>query len=284
MKEARYAPGRVALATKHHKEKSVGPPFHEYLGATLVVADIDTDALGTFSGEVSRLGGALETAIRKCRLGMEAVGLACGVASEGSFGPHPLVPFLPADQELLVYIDDERGLQLHECLLSEATNFAHASVNSVEEAEEFFRNAGFPDHGCIVRPNVWEDRSVLFKDIRDRQDWLDAFDACKLASADGRVWLETDMRAHRNPSRMRVIGALAEKLARRLATACPACGAPGWGRTAVEKGLNCEACGTETEMVKAEVFTCCRCDYRESLPRNDGLLLAPPCHCPYCNP
>ncbi len=98
MTEARYAPGRVAPATKHRKELALAPAFREHLQATLVVPNLDTDALGTFSGEVPREGTALETAPRKCRLGMQAADLPRGLASEGSLGPHPLIPFLPCDQ------------------------------------------------------------------------------------------------------------------------------------------------------------------------------------------
>ncbi len=49
----------------------------------------------------------LETAVAKARLGMRQLGLPHGIASEGSFGPHPLVPFLAASTELIVLVDDD---------------------------------------------------------------------------------------------------------------------------------------------------------------------------------
>jgi Kef-type K+ transport system membrane component KefB len=55
-----------------------------------------------------------------------------------------------------------------------------------------------------------------------------ALAACRRADSRGQVWLEADMRAHRNPTRMRSIRRVGVALARRLATPCPSCMAPGW--------------------------------------------------------
>ena len=86
----------AALATKHAKEKVVAPVFAS-LGISLQVPDIDTDLLGTFSGEIERVGTPKEVALKKARMGMKASGLAYGAASEGSIGPDPVVPFLNSD-------------------------------------------------------------------------------------------------------------------------------------------------------------------------------------------
>jgi ubiquinone/menaquinone biosynthesis C-methylase UbiE len=53
-------------------------------------------------------------------------------------------------------------------------------------------------------------------------------EACR-ASADGLALVETDMRAHLNPTRMAAIRALAFRLVRRIARACPACARPRLG-------------------------------------------------------
>ena len=44
-------------------------------------------------------------------------------------------------------------------------------------------------------------------------------------AAQGACWVETDMRAMMNPTRMRVIGEAAERFAAELARGCPVCGA-----------------------------------------------------------
>ena len=53
----------------------------------VVAAEVDTDRLGTFTGEVERPGPPRETALMKARLGQRATGLPRALASEGVFGP-----------------------------------------------------------------------------------------------------------------------------------------------------------------------------------------------------
>lgn len=97
------------LATRHGKLECIGPPLEE-LGLVVAVIDVDTDVLGTFTGEFPRTSSPLETAIAKARLGMAATGVPLGLASEGSFGPHPAVPWITVDREIVVLVDDRRGL------------------------------------------------------------------------------------------------------------------------------------------------------------------------------
>jgi len=115
-KDSPYHDQTIALATKHRKDDVIAPPFQEHLQAALIVPVIDTDTLGTFTGEIERPGNMLEAAIRKARMGMAAAKTPLGLSSEGSFGPHPVIPFLPCDTELMVFIDDDRGFTLHEII------------------------------------------------------------------------------------------------------------------------------------------------------------------------
>jgi hypothetical protein len=96
--------------------------------------------------------------------------------------------------------------------------------------------------------------------------------------------VETDMRAHMNPSRMVVIREVAVKLAERLAANCSRCLTPGWGVIRAEKGLECSWCGVETEIVKNEIYGCIKCDFEEVRERADGMKRAEPSHCQNCNP
>lgn len=82
----------VALATTHGKLEQIAPAFERLPDWRIVVADIDTDQFGTFSGEIERVLSPRETAIAKARAGMAAAGTAFGLASEGSIRPHPTVP------------------------------------------------------------------------------------------------------------------------------------------------------------------------------------------------
>lgn len=59
-----------ALATMHGKEKAIAPAFKRHLGMSVLPCDfIDTDAFGTFTGEIVRQATPLETAIAKAKLG-----------------------------------------------------------------------------------------------------------------------------------------------------------------------------------------------------------------------
>lgn len=281
-----YRGSCIILPTKHAKSIAIAPPFWDKLGASVLEYVVDTDTLGTFSGEIERQGNALECAQRKCEWALELLGdkVEYCMASEGSFGPHPFIPFLPCDQEILYFIDRKHGFHLHMVHISEKTNYRTEAVASYEALQKLAEEAQFPSHTLILRPNDRETQAPLFKGI-DSQDALEnAFRECIKHSSDGKVWVETDMRAQLNPSRMSVIGELAAKLAKRLATHCPKCSTPGWGKVQVEKGLHCEYCDQATEMVAHEIYGCTKCDYQEKHPRSDGLKTALQMHCGWCNP
>lgn len=267
----------------HGKRAAIAEPLARATGLRVEdSARIDTDALGTFSGEIARVGTMGEVAIRKARLGMAASGVDIGLASEGSFGPHPQCPFISADLELLVLVDDERGFTVSESLVTEQTNYASAVVRDIGELDDFLQRARFPDHALISRPHHGD--GPIFKALTDRAALRSAIVECAAAATDGRVQVETDMRAHLNPTRMRALGQLAERLASRLAALCPACHTPGFGKVDLTWGLPCSLCGSATEMALAEVHGCAKCDLTEHRPRADGLLHAPPARCPCCNP
>ena len=124
-----YREKQGVLATKHGEEAALRRPIGAALGMHLTVpVGFDTDQLGTFSGEIERVGSAKDTAIRKARLGIAATNLPYGFASEGSFGPHPLVPFAGIGHEIIVFVDDALGLEIIESLVSDRTNFQHTVV------------------------------------------------------------------------------------------------------------------------------------------------------------
>lgn len=283
---SRYTGDTFLLITKHGKSAAVAPPFDQMLGAGVQEYRLDTDTLGTFSGEVERRGSALDCARRKCEWGLNQPGGAelC-LASEGSFGPHPMVPFLAVDREILYCIDRRNDFHLHVSLSSEKTNYRTGAVDSPDELQEFARAARFPSHSLIVRPNEWNrDTGLLFKGIDCAERLERAFEESCRNSADGAAWVETDMRAHLNPSRMAVIGELAGILAERLQQCCPRCETPGWGIVRAEQGLPCGVCGSRTDLVRSEILGCSRCDHEQARRRSDGQLAADPGQCPRCNP
>ncbi|MEQ8517081.1 MAG: hypothetical protein RIC38_15905 [Chromatocurvus sp.] len=284
---APYAGRRIALATMHGKEKAVAPSMRDVLGAQVVVPPgLDTDVLGTFSGEVARQGTMGEVAVAKARMGMAASGLRIGLASEGSYGPHPQVPFVAAGMEILVLVDDERGLAVTESLIDDAPCFGHVIAGADEDLGAFLDRICFPRHALIVCPNEPAAKGPFVKGIRKPTDLHSAIRAAVAASIDGRALVQTDMRAHMNPTRSSTLERLAARLAARLNCTCPACGAPGFGIVDVESGLPCEWCEGPSVMLRYQVFGCARtdCDYQEKRPRPDGLTHADPGNCTVCNP
>ena len=280
-----YAGRSAALATMHRKEEVIAPALFSEVGLNVVpTIGVDTDRLGTFTGGVRRDCTMLEVAVRKARLGMSATGLPLGIASEGSFGPHPAIPFIPAGIEFLVFVDDDSQVVIGESIIEDATNFNHTIVAPGDSLDEFLKRIDFPAHGLIVRPNEGVSLNALKKGIVARAALDRAIAHAASSSSDRKARLETDMRAHVNPTRMKCLSRLAKRLARRLATLCPACGAPGFGRTENRQGLLCEDCGAPTAMIAAEVFNCPSCNHREERLRSDTLQKAPARNCPECNP
>ncbi len=279
-----YKNSKIGLVTKHAKEVAIKPIFKDHLGADVISLEIDTDQLGTFSGEVPRSGGALETARRKCELGIETGLFKHYLASEGSFGPHPDNPFMPCDHEILYFIDDVKKFHLWATVLSINTNYNCKIATSFNELLDFLDIVKFPSHALIIRPNVWENKNDIFKGIRSVHDLQTYFNKSVQLSPDKVAYLETDMRAHMNPSRMSVIADAAKKLVDLLKTHCPKCESPGWGLKNVERGLECSYCLYPTNTVRFEIMGCVQCDYLIKQDRNDGIKSADPRYCPICNP
>lgn len=271
------------IATKHSKSEAIAKPFWDILGTSILEYLVDTDRLGTFSGEIERQGTALECAKLKCELSFELLGEKAEylLASEGSFGSHPFIPFMPCDHEILYFIDKKRDFHLHVSLLSEKTNYKMQEIESFEELQLFALKAKFPSHGLIIRPMNVKNQKI-FKGLDNQLSLESAFKDCKKLS--NKIWVETDMRAHMNPSRMSVISQLAKDLAYRLKEHCPVCVTPGWGQIKSEKGLECSDCGLKTHIIKHEIFGCPKCYYQEIKERSDGIKYADPGQCQYCNP
>jgi hypothetical protein len=84
----------LVIATKHEKEKVITPLLEEALGVVCFIPEgFDTDTLGTFTGEIERKLDPISTARQKCLMAMKVSNCDLGIASEGSFGPHPSLFF-----------------------------------------------------------------------------------------------------------------------------------------------------------------------------------------------
>lgn len=278
---------RAVLGTKHGKEAVIAPILGAELGLEVDVVDsLDTDRFGTFTREVPRTKGPRETARAKAFAALEAHGSASfAIASEGSFGPHPVVPFAACGRELVILVDRASGLELVGADLTTDTNFGAREVASLGEALAFAEKASFPSHALIVMGARGGDPlvgSTITKAIVAARVLEEA--VAEALRAHGRAWVETDMRAHLNPTRMRGIARATEDLVRAARSRCPACARPGF--VVVERigGLPCEECGEPTRRVRAEVLACAGCGQREERQPEGAPERASPFHCDVCNP
>lgn len=275
--------GRSAvLTTKHKKYPLIAPAFSNTLELKILEHAADTDQLGTFSGEIERKLPPRETAILKAKIGMKDLGLTLGLASEGSVGPDPLIPFIKSDIEYLVLIDSENDLEITEVYRSFEITAGQIVTTPEEDISEFLRKVDFPNHKLITTPNAGAISNVI-KGIGNSRDLKNAIKLCANESDGGSVLIQSDLRAHCSPSRQNNIREVAALLANRVLALCPQCHMPGWGNVGHERGLECSLCGMNVaKAAKREIFGCYKCEYREH-----GVQIAEsadPAQCDWCNP
>ena len=277
-----YAGRKVALLTQHGKERVIAPVLEPGLRCVIEhVTGFDTDQLGTFTRETPRPGTQLDAARRKAREGMKLSGLPVGMASEGSFASDPFTGLFPWNVELLVWIDDSLGIEVVG-MAQGAARGAHVQTSDWVEAEAFALREDFPRHRLVLRPQGQDDPRI-HKGIADWNRLKSSFEECRAQSSNQQVFIETDLRAFANPSRMRHIEQAARDLLQRIQSCCPVCETPGYWVSERQPGLPCSACGLATSSYRNEVWTCLRCEHKSVKARTDRAL-AEPRHCSYCNP
>jgi len=273
---------KLVIATMHNKEKVIAPLLEKALGVTCIVPEIlNTDLLGTFTGEKEREDDPLTTVRKKCLLAMEATGCDLGIANEGSFGPHPSLYFIGADDELVLLIDKKNNLEIIARELSTETNFSYKEISHEQELLDFANLVSFPSHGLILRKSR-EEATGIVKGITDMPTLLDTYRA--MASAYPVVYVETDMRAMFNPTRMRVIETATKKLIKKIQSTCPQCQMPGFSITDAKNGLRCDLCGSPTRSVLAYIYQCTHCGFAEEKMYPHNKQTEDPMYCDRCNP
>lgn len=276
----------AVLATMHGKERVIAPILREGLGLELEVATgLDTDRFGTFTRDIDRPGSQLQAARQKARAGLARMSAATiGIASEGAFFQHPQIPLVPVGREIIVFIDQVNGLELIGQDETVDTNFGHVTASSVDAALDFARLSGFPAHGIVVMGHGNggpAPQALLSKDLTDEAALVQAVErAIRLC---GMAHVETDMRAHRNPTRMAAIARAAQDLVRRFTSCCPRCDRPGFDTVEAVPGLPCRDCGQPTRHARASRMRCDGCGHAV-VKFNAALPFAEPAVCDFCNP
>jgi hypothetical protein len=265
----------INLLTQHDKARAIAPALESAGFAVLTINGFDTDTLGTFTGETVRLGSQLDAAMDKARKACELSGQRFGLGSEGSFGPDPFAGMSPWASELIVWWDAQDQRAVTAWVQGGATNYAQTSVSNWQQALAFAAQVQFPSHGVIVgKPG----EAHFAKDLTTMQQ----FRASVQAGLDaGPVWLQSDMRAHRNPTRMAMIALCAQKLSSLLQRHCPSCNSVGFGLESPIVGARCSQCGLPTLAMRAKRIQCAVCKFEIEEAIRDTVL---PSRCEHCNP
>lgn len=270
------------VISRHQKHLHVAPPI---VAATGLVAkpfiEIDTDLLGTFSGEVERTLSPLAAAREKCRLAASFIKEGFLLASEGSFGPHPSLGFVAAGEEWLVFYDLAEKKELVVRDVTFDICFHGKWITEIEEGIRWMNLVGFPEQKLILKSSGEQPEKII-KDLVLREEVLTNME--DMISRFGGCFVETDMRAMNNPSRQKHLHLLGEKLAKMLGSNCDQCGWYGFGVTRVERGLPCSWCGTPTASVWYEVLGCGQCGFEQQRYFPAGKQQEDPQFCNQCNP
>ncbi|NJO76772.1 MAG: hypothetical protein HC833_25390 [Leptolyngbyaceae cyanobacterium RM1_406_9] len=97
----------------HRKEQAIAPILEQHLGVQVIVPEgFNTDEFGTFTRDIERSGDQRNAARLKAERAMALTGLTLAIASEGSFGPHPAMPFVACDQEIVLLSDRTHHLEI----------------------------------------------------------------------------------------------------------------------------------------------------------------------------
>jgi hypothetical protein len=270
------------IATNHHKELVIQPLFERELKLKCFTLTLfNSDQFGTFSGEIERSQSPLETLKAKCDLGFKVTGCDLVLATEGSFGAHPDLPFCAAHDELIMLMDYRNNTSYTARILTTETNFQGKKIKCKDELMKFCESIDFPEQAIILRN---DEKSILFlkKGINDWDELSTAYNVCMRKH--GTVFVETDMRAMHNPPRMKQIELLTQKLINKLKVECPSCEMPGYGVSTISPGLPCQICETPTASILKHVLRCDSCLFQEEIYFPNGRETEEPTFCPACNP
>lgn len=260
----------------------ISPLFLNEFGINCFTSDaFDTDSLGTFSGEITRKDDALTTLRNKCILGNKTTHCDLVIASEGSFGMHPSLFFAQANEELVMLKDFRNDLEIVAREISFDTNFDDKTVSSEIELNEFANKIQFPSHGIILKSEE-KNPSKIIKGIVTKDKLLKTF--YELKEEFETVYIETDMRAQFNPTRMKVIEKATQNLIQKIKNECPNCKMPGFDVVESNPGLSCKSCSFPTRSTLSHLYQCKKCFFKEEKKFPRGIEFEDPTYCDNCNP
>ncbi len=267
------------LATMHQKETVMLPILEDRLGIKVKVPiDFNTDRFGTFTRDIERTGDQLEAAKHKAEYAMSLTGETLAISSEGIFGPHPFLPWVPYNREIVFLIDRENEFEIFGEASTMDTNYKQMKIEKFQDAQEFCETVGFPEHAVIIGS-----KDEIIKGINTHEQLEEAANYF-LKKSNDELFIETDMRALFNPTRMKNIKLATENLISKIYSLCSKCSFPGFEVVERKAGLICSGCGIKTNLIKSEIYKCKKCGEQEERLYPNGKQFADPGNCPLCNP
>ena len=266
------------LVTQHHKEQAIFPVLRKNGIDQTSVLNADTDQLGTFSGEIPRILSIEQTLLEKCKLVSNQFPTAIFLATEGSFGPHPVIPWISHHQESFLLWDRSTDAIFFHHFNSNSTNFQVGTIRSKQQLVEFCSRSKFPSHAIILK-STQGNHPQIYKGL---QNWEEVFEIWD--NSNGELFAETDMRAMYNPTRMANIRIGFSAFLENLQKECPKCAYPGFFTKDVELGLPCQWCNLPTQSILFAIHRCEHCSLEEKEKHPLGKSHEDPMYCSNCNP
>jgi len=274
--------GKTAwMATMHEKDEIILPTLKNGLGLKLaVVPNFNSDALGTFSGEIERPGNQLETALLKIDSAQKILPQEfIFLSSEGAFFPFPQMPLLTQNLELLILKNVSENFIIKGFCTEIGFPFWETVISNPSELVPYLKHRDFHSEGLILK-TLFEDKWLVYKDFNSTDEVNLAF--LQIQNLNKSATLSPDLRAHRNENRRKNIIKAAEDLVKNAFSVCPSCKTPGFSVTKSIKGLPCGWCQMPTTLPKGEVLECQSCNHQEI--RMLETKMADPKYCTFCNP
>lgn len=267
------------LATKHHKEKILGPIFAQELNMHLVVPkDFDSDVFGTFTGEIERPFSQEITAYKKAEAALKDSAHSIAVSSEGSYNPHPFLSNATVHTEIVALVDAARGLQIKGTHTAVIETPLVQSVSNNKELRQTLRRLKAHNHSAIVRAQDANGLTII-KDLSLEQI---ADNSRQYFTRFGTFWLEEDLRFHKNPKRSPAIKKAAHDLIDKIRQVCPNCGQPGFVSQRASGNYPCALCQRPTSLPALKHLYCGACRHTDIKPFEHFTISAS--YCDHCNP
>lgn len=275
---------KLVIATMHKKESVIKPILERELWVEcFVVENFNTDRLWTFTRDIKRKWNMLETARLKINYAMEITWCDLWVSSEWSFWLHSWIPFLNSNFELTLLIDRKNNLEIAWHHLITNTNLDWKYLENFQEALEFAKKHWFPEHWVIIRLSE-KSNFFIHKNINDENDLKNAINKILSLPFVKKFYIETDMRAHKNPTRMKNIELSINDLVKNIKSKCPKCESPWFIVSDIERWLPCKICLRPTDKPTFEIYTCKKCNFVKKVKIEKYWEYADPWECENCNP